>query len=258
MLTAPPEAAGRRGLRRVHYAWVVAGVTFVTLLGAAGFRSAPAVLLVPLHEEFGWSRATVASAVSVNLILFGLAGPFAAALTERFGLRRVVTAALVAVSSGAALTVTIGQPWQLILLWGVVVGTGSGCMAVVLAATVATRWFVHRRGIVTGALTAAGATGQLVFLPLLGWLVENVGWRAVSFTVAGGAAATIPLVTLFLRDKPEDLGLLPYGATGPAPAAGPPRRPIAAAFDGLNVAVAAAPSGCSPAASSCAAPQPTA
>ena len=236
MVTVRPPEARRRRLGRPHYAWVVAGITFVTLLGAAGFRSAPAVLLVPLHDEFGWSRATVSAAVSVNLILFGLAGPFAAALTERFGLRRVVVGALVVVSTGAVLTVSIRSPWQLIALWGVVVGIGSGCMATVLAATVASRWFVARRGIVVGALTAAGATGQLIFLPVLGWLVENVGWRAVSITVAAGAAAVIPLVALFLRDRPEDIGLLPYGATEPSPPPGPPRRPVAAAMDGLNVA----------------------
>lgn len=160
---------------RLHYAWIVAGVTFVTLLGASGFRSTPGVLIVPLQEEFGWDRATISLAVSINLILFGFSGPFAAALMERFGIRRVMLIALLTVATGSALTTLMRAPWQLALLWGVVVGLGTGAIASVLAATVANRWFVHRRGLVMGALTAASATGQLVFLPLLAWLVVNLG-----------------------------------------------------------------------------------
>jgi MFS family permease len=223
--------------RRRHYAWVVAAATFVVLLGAAGFRSAPGVLIVPLEDDLGWSRSVVSLAVSVNLLLFGLSGPFAAALMARFGLRRVVVGALVSVGSGALATTAMTAPWQLVVLWGVVVGAGSGCMATVLAATVATRWFVARRGLVTGALIAASATGQLAFLPVLGWLAEHVGWRAVSVVVASGAFAVVPLARRFLRDRPEDVGLTPYGA-GPdyePPVAG--GHPIATAFAGLRDAV---------------------
>jgi MFS family permease len=165
-------------VKRVHYAWVVAVVTWITLLAAAGFRSTPSTLIVPLEHEFGWSRATISIAVSINLLLFGLFAPFAGGLMERFGVRRVVVGALMAVSAGSALTIFMNQPWQLDLLWGVVVGIGTGSMASVLAATVASRWFVKRRGLVLGALTAAGATGQLIFLPALAWFAVNVGWRA--------------------------------------------------------------------------------
>ena len=160
--------------RRFHYAWVVAAVTFITLLGASGFRSTPGVLIVPLQDEFGWSRATISLAVSINLLLFGLSGPFAAGLMERFGIRRVVLGALLAIAAGSALTTLMWAPWQLLVLWGVVVGLGSGAMASVLAATVANRWFVTRRGMVLGMLTAASATGQLVFLPLLAWLTVHL------------------------------------------------------------------------------------
>lgn len=214
----------------------MAAVTFLTLLAAAGFRSAPGVLLLPLEAEFGWSRATVASAISVNLVLFGLAGPFAAALMGRFGLRRVVLGALVTISAGAAATTLVTAPWHLVALWGVVVGAGSGCMATVLAATVASRWFVTRRGIVMGALTAAAATGQLVFLPVLAWLAEHVGWRRVSLVIAGSAISAAPLVWRWLRDRPEDVGVTAYGA-GEGWASPPPApRPVATAFEGLRVA----------------------
>lgn len=175
----------RSGGRQVHYAWIMAAVTFLTLRGASGFRSTPGILIVPLQDEFGWSRATISLAVSINLLLFGFMGPFAAAMIERWGIRRVISGALITVSAGAALTAAMSAPWQLYLLWGVVVGLGTGSMATVLAATVANRWFLARRGLVLGALTAASATGQLIFLPVLAWLATHVGWRYVSFTVAG-------------------------------------------------------------------------
>ncbi len=154
-----PERSGQEP-GRIHYAWVMAAMTFVVLIGASGFRSAPGILIVLLQEAFGWSRATISFAVSINLILFGFMGPFAAALMERYGIRRVLTTALLTVASGAFLTIFMTQPWQLYLFWGVAVGLGTGSMATVLAATVANRWFVKRRGLVIGILTAASATGS--------------------------------------------------------------------------------------------------
>jgi len=165
---------------RVHYAWIVAGVTFLILLSAAAIRAMPGVLIVPLEQTFGWSRATVSFAVSVNLLLYGLCGPFAASLMERFGVRRITLLSLCAVTVGVALTTVMRSPWQLVLLWGVVVGIGTGAMALVLAATIANRWFVARRGLVIGILTASTATGQLLFLPLLAAVVQHTGWRAAA------------------------------------------------------------------------------
>ena len=224
--------------RGPHLAWIVAGVTFLTLLGASGFRSAPGVLIVPLEEEFGWSRTVISAAVSVNLVLYGLAGPFAAAAMNRFGIRRVVVTALAFVAAGSALTVPMTAVWQLVLLWGVVVGTGTGAMAGVLAATVATRWFVARRGLVVGALTAAGATGQLVFLPLLAALADGPGWRWSAVAVAAGALLVIPLVALFLKDSPAAAGLRPYGAPADSPILPPvpPRNPVRTALRVLREA----------------------
>lgn len=221
---------------RPHYAWVVAAVAFVTLLLASGFRSTPGVLIVPLEEDFGWSRATISLAVSVNLVLFGLTGPFAAAAMLRFGVRKVVLLALCLCAAGSALTVLMTAPWQLVLLWGVVVGLGTGAMATVLAATIANRWFVTRRGLVTGVLTAASATGQLVFLPLLASLVTWREWRSAALAVAVAALLAIPLVVLLMRDKPEDVGARPYGATEDTPATPVGGNPVATAFAGLRLA----------------------
>ncbi|HWD82160.1 MAG TPA: MFS transporter, partial [Kribbella sp.] len=197
---------------RVHLAWAVAVVGFVTLIGAAGFRSVPSVLLDPLHEEFGWSHATISTAVSINLLLFGGISPFAAALMDRLGLRKVVCGALVLIALGSGLTVFMTASWQLLLCWGLLVGVGTGSMSMTFVATITGRWFVHRRGLVTGVLTAAGATGQLIFLPLIASLASHHGWRVPALVAAGAALAVVPLVLLFLRDYPSDVGLRAYGA----------------------------------------------
>ena len=202
-----------RARPRLHPAWFAAGATFLALLGAAAFRSTPGVMVEPLHTEFGWSIGTVSAAIAVNLALFGLTAPFAAALMERFGVRQVVSVALVTVAVGAGLTVFMTASWQLVLLWGVVVGLGTGSMALALVATVVGRWFVARRGLVTGVLTAANATGQLIFLPVLAHVVEDSGWRAASVTVSVAALVVVPIVWFLLRNRPSDVGVLPYGGT---------------------------------------------
>src|SRR6202521_1112068 len=225
-------------VKRLHYAWIVAGITWFKLLAASGFRSTPAVLIVPLQHEFDWEGAHTAlashsCAVWIILMRFGRFAPFACVLMELFGVRRVVVGALLTVSAGSGLTVFMHQPWQLDLLWGVVVGVGTGSMATVLAAIVANRWFVQRRGLVLGALTAAGATGQLIFLPALAWLAVNIGWRAAALVVAGASLLGIPLVALFMRDRPADVGLRAYGATEADEPAPPLQNPVRAALGGL-------------------------
>lgn len=221
-LNSPVRAAQPvLAVRSNHPAWIAAAVTFLTLVATAGFRSAPSVLIVPLEAAFGWSRAQISLAVSVNVLLYGFTAPFAAALMERFGIRRVVMTALTVIGSGAAATIFMTEPWHLVLLWGVVVGVGTGSMALVFAASVVNRWFVQRRGLVMGLLTAATASGQLVFLPGLSMLAMNVGWRSVSVTVAAGAFVMVPVIWLFLRERPADAGRLPYGA---APDWQPPVR----------------------------------
>jgi sugar phosphate permease len=199
--------------RSFYYGWVVVAVTFLVLLVGAGIRATPGVLIVPLENEFGWSNATISTAVAINILLYGLIGPFAVAVMERFGLRRSVCGALLLLTVGVALTTLMQAAWQLTMLWGVVVGSGTGMIALVLGATIANRWFIKNRGLVLGLLTASSATGQLIFLPLLAHLATSYGWRAVSLTVAGAAFALIPLVALLLRDRPAELGLPPYGGT---------------------------------------------
>ncbi len=225
-------------MARINPAWRVAACAFLVLIVAAGVRSMPGVLIVPLEAEFGWSRATISAAVGVNIVLYGLVGPFAAALFERFGLRLTAAAALALIAAGVALTPLMRESWQLTLLWGVVVGAGSGVVALVLGTTVAARWFEQRRGLVVGLLSAATATGQLAFLPVLASLTEHHGWRWASVLVAIVAVAIIPVVLLFLRDRPADLGVPPYGGTRVipyvAPAMNPAKRALLALRTGLG------------------------
>ncbi|HEY8016905.1 MAG TPA: MFS transporter [Dongiaceae bacterium] len=210
--------AARTGVawRRPHYAWIVLAVTFATLLVAGATRATPGVLIVPLEQHFGWSRATISLAVSLNLVLFGLMGPFSAALVEYLGARRTMMGALLLVGTGVALTSLMEHVWQLVLLWGVVVGAGTGMMALALGATVVNRWFTEKRGFAMGILTASNATGQLLFLPLLASLVEAYGWRVVSLVVAGFGLAMIPVIALFMRNHPYDVASNRYGEPGEA------------------------------------------
>ena len=220
---------------RIHWAWVVAAVSFVAILGAAGFRSVPGVMMNPLHHEFGWSHGVVGLAMSVNMTLFGLTAPFAAALMDRFGVRPVLSAALLLIATGSAVSVTMTSSWQLVLLWGVLVGIGTGSISMGFVAIIATRWFEQRRGLVTGMLTAASAAGQLIFLPVVAEVTTRHGWRWASLIVATAALAVVPVVLLFMRNYPQDKGTAPYGATGaPAPAE-VPASSFRAALDGLRI-----------------------
>jgi sugar phosphate permease len=201
----------------------VAAVVLAALVAAAGFRSSTGALLEPLESEFGWSRATTSGAVTANLVIYGLTAPFAAALLERFGIRRVVAASLVLVALGSGLTTVMTAAWQLWLLWGVAVGIGTGAMALVLGAIVANRWFVEaRRGLVTGIFSAAGAAGQLVFLPGIAALATGPGWRWAALVVTVAAVLLVPLVLLVVRDRPSDLGLQPYVADSTDPTVAQP------------------------------------
>jgi sugar phosphate permease len=205
--------------RGVYYGWIVAGATFLVMLATAGAMGAPGVIIQPLEHEFGWSTAEISVAFSVRLALFGLIAPFAAAFINRFGVRAVIVAAVLMIASGLLASMAMTEVWQLLALWGVVVGIGTGMVALVLGATVASRWFVQRRGLVVGMLTASSATGQLIFLPLIAKLTESYGWRsAVAFVVALLLVAGL-IALVLMRDRPSDVGLPAYGERAVQPPA---------------------------------------
>src|SRR5216684_1596888 len=228
----------RAGANRVHYAWVVAAVAFLAIVVTAGVRATPGILIVPLEREFHWSRATISFAVGVNLLLYGAVGPFAAAVMERFGARRTMTLALAATAAGVAMTAAMREPWQLVALWGVVVGLATGFVGAYLAASIAARWFRAREGLVVGILTAANAAGQLVFLPTMAALASAAGWRIVSLVLAASVVVLLPILAVLMRDGPEDLGLARYGEEERSrPAAAPAGNPLTAAFGALATGV---------------------
>jgi sugar phosphate permease len=226
----------RVAARRLHYAWIIAALTFIVSVLTAGVRAAPGVLIVPLESDFHWSRATISLAIGVNLLLYGLVGPFAAAVMDRFGVRRTMSLALAATAAAVALTPAMREAWQLVLLWGVAVGLGTGVIGAYLAAYIAARWFRVRQGLVVGVLTAANAAGQLIFLPSMAALVTYAGWRAMSLSLAVLVMAFVPLIVWLMRDRPADLGLAPYGALdGPRTEPAPAGNPVTLAFRALAV-----------------------
>ncbi|CAO3409811.1 MFS transporter [Azospirillum largimobile] len=236
MLSAPLAAALAR--RDIHYGWVVVTVTFLSMLVSAGAVGAPGVLLLPLQREFGWDTADISTAMAIRLLLFGLMGPFAAAMINRFGVRRMVLSSLTLVGGGLLASLAMREVWQLILLWGFVVGFGTGLTAMVLGATIATRWFVSRRGLVIGLLTASSATGQLVFMPLLSMLTEAYGWRTAILLLCSLIAVAALAMLALMRDRPADLGLTAVGETAGAPPPAVPGAILPAALGALRDAAA--------------------
>lgn len=208
--------------RGIHYGWLVAAITFLTMLTMSAALGLPGAMLGPLSREFGWSTEQISSALALRFVLFGLLGPFAAVFMERFGLRAVMCAGLLLVGGAMALVTQITALWQLFMLWSLLLGLGTGLTALVLGAVVANRWFVARRGLVIGLLTASSATGQLAFLPVAAWMIENWGWRSATVPVFAGSLLIAALALLLMRNRPADLGLAPYGGTLEAAAAVPP------------------------------------
>jgi MFS family permease len=198
-----------------YYGWLVLALSFLTTLTGAGIRSSPTVLIHPLEMEFGWSRAAISSAIGLNLLLFGVAAPISGWLLDRFGARRVMLGSLSLLLAGVSATTVMQEFWHLVLLWGVVVGLGAGGVGSVLSATVANRWFVARRGLALGILNSASSTGQLIVIPLFMALIVFSGWRVGSFILATVCLILMPIIFLWMRNDPADLGLEPYGSGKP-------------------------------------------
>jgi len=224
---------------RIHYGWIVAAAAFLAVLVSSGMRSIPTLFIVPIETEFGWTRAVLSSAIAVSLLLYGLLGPFSAALIDRIGLRATTTLALSIMAIGLAGSLVMSTSWQLILLWGVVLGAGSGLAGPVLGAIVANRWFAQRRGLVMGLLTSSLGAGQLVFLPLVAAIVAADGWRWSVILASIAVVLLIPMIALPMRDRPSDLGLRPFGAEEGADETSAPsrRNPFTAVVSALGVAV---------------------
>ena len=231
----PAPAPVSAGAGRLHYAWIVAAVTFAIVVLTAGVRAAPGVLIVPLEHEFHWSRATISFAVGVNVLLYGAIGPFAAALIDRFGVRRTVTAVADRDRDRRGADAADAETWQLVLLWGVVVGIGCGFTGAYLGPLIAARWFKARQGLVIGVLTAGNAAGQLVFLPTMAALATSAGWRVMSLTLAVASWCSSRSSRWLMRDRPDGSGCGLWRDGGPqAPRRHAAGNPIRVSFRALG------------------------
>ena len=197
---------------RINRAWLVAAVTMLTLIGASAFRSTTSVLYMPIEMEFGWTRSLTSGAVALNILVYGLTAPFAAVIMARFGTKKVALAALALISTGTLLTTVMHDAWQLYAEWGILVGIGTGCLALVFGAQVANNWFVKRRGLVTGIFSASYATGQLLFLPAITQIASDQGWRQATLIVASFCLVLIPVFAIAFKNAPG-AGEAPYGGS---------------------------------------------
>ncbi len=232
-----PVLASLLARRGIHYGWVMAGLTFFVMLSTSAALGVPGVMLLPVHDEFGWPVASIAGALALRLLLYGAVGPFAAAVLLRYGYRATVVTAVLLIGSGLLLATTVSAPWMLWATWGLVLGLGSGMTAMVLGATVANRWFAERRGLVMGLMGASSATGQLAVLPIAAWLAEHWGWRLAAIPAVIACLLGALLTLLLGRNDPAEIGLAPYGQRGGPVAPGPrPRNPVRATFAALRMA----------------------
>jgi MFS family permease len=229
-----PHRLARALSGRVHYAWIVVGLMFTVILASVGVRAAPGVLIVPLEQAFGWNAGTISGAISLNILLGGLVGPFGAALIQRISMRGTVLCSLFLLAVGAAGAAFASRPWELYATWGVLVGIGSGAGMIGMATAVANRWFVARRGLIVGLLTASNASGQLIFLPLLASLAQHLGWQSVPGLMAFVILALIPIVALVLAESPGSVGLGPLGAEVEPPISTSTANPVVVAMSGLG------------------------
>lgn len=211
------SSLGRTSQKSYRWALTVMAITFLSLLAAAGVRSTPGVLIMPLEHHFGWSRTSISLTAATGIFLYGLVGPFAAALMQSFGIRRTMIAGLSLMAVGSFASQWMRESWQYLVTWGVVSGIGSGAIASVLGAAVVNRWFATRQGLAMGILTASTATGALVFLPLLAWLSEGGQWRPVVLAASLACMALIPIVALFMPERPSDVGVARFGETEGCP-----------------------------------------
>jgi sugar phosphate permease len=228
------QALARRLSRAgVHYGWAIVAIVFFLALTTNGCMGISGALIVPLTKEFGWSTEQISSALALRIVLFGLMAPFTAALIDKYGFKRVLLVAVTLIEIGLLGALGMTQLWQLVLFWGVIVGFGTGLTAMVLVALVAARWFTARRGLAAGILSASIASGQLIFLPLAAWLAERFGWRLALAPPALVLVLVAIVIALFMVDRPEDVGLKPYGDKGDTPAHVAPPAAFSRVFEVL-------------------------
>lgn len=226
-------------MKRIHYSWVILVVTFFSIIVAGIVMSSSGVFIDPFESEFGWDRPMIALAFAISLFLYGMSGPFMAALLEVVGLKKMMVISMTTLLVGLSLTLIMNESWQLILIWGVIIGLGASLFLTVVSPYVANHWFVKRRGLAVGILMASTATGQLILLPALAAIIEHYSWRpAIGFIMVLIFIMFI-LILLFMKNTPKEAGILPYGQEVEEKEKHQAEKgnPIVLAFKGLGEAV---------------------
>ena len=226
-------------MKRIHYSWVILIITFFSIIVAGIIRSSSGVFIVPFENEYGWDRSVISLAFAVSLFLYGLSGPFMAALIEVLGLKKMMVLGMSTLLAGICLTFFMEHEWQLMLIWGMIIGLGSGVFLTVLSPYVANRWFEKRRGLAVGILTASTATGQLILLPVLAIIIENYSFKWALGLIVFLSLIMLLIILFFMKNTPKEVGLLPYGTEEEIKeeAAVQKKNPIGMAFRSLNEAV---------------------
>lgn len=222
-------------IKKIHYSWVILIVTFLSVIVAAVTNTMSGVMMIPFEKEFGWDRASISGAFAICITLVGFSGPIIAGLYQKFTVKKIVIAGMGTLLLAIFLTTFMKQIWQLYLIWGIVIGLSAGVFLTILNAYVATTWFEKKRGVALGILTSASAVGQLVFLPLLAYIVESFSWRSAIYLIFSFGLLVYLLIIIFMKNDPSDIGLLPLGAITSNKKQSNQVNPVKAAFEGLKL-----------------------
>jgi MFS family permease len=195
---------------RIFYGYIIVGLCFLIMLVAFGLMDSFGVFVKPLLNEFGWTRATTSAAYSLSFLLFGFVGIVLGALTDRFGPRLILTLCGLCLGLGYLLMSQVNSLWQLFLFEGVIIGIGMSALYAPVLSLIA-RWFVKRRGLMTGIVLSGLGLGQLVSPPVISRLIEAYDWRLTYVFLGMAVLLVVVISTQFLKRDPSVMGLAPYG-----------------------------------------------
>jgi MFS family permease len=203
-----------------YYGWLIVGIAFVTMAITVSARTAFSLLLPPLIEEFGWDRGLTAGAFSFGFLLSALASPLSGRLMDSRGPRAVLGSGVCLLALGLLLAPKIQHPWQLYATLGALVAVGAGLTTYTSHSAFLPNWFVRRRALAISIAFSGAGVGGIVVLPWLETIILRDGWRASCTAMGLLVLLLIGPLTLLVRRRPEDLGLLPDGTKHAQPSEG--------------------------------------
>jgi MFS family permease len=213
MQPSPPHWSSRLPF---YYGWLVIGIAFVTMAVAVSARTAFSLLLPPLIDEFGWERGLASGAFSFGFLVSAVTGPFVGRVMDRHGPRVVIETGVAMLAVGLLTAPAIGAPWQLYLTLGVLVGCGANLMSFSAQSLFLPNWFMRRRAFAISIAFSGVGVGALLLLPWLQSIISRDGWRSACWIMGLIVLLALGPLNLFVRRRPQDLGLLPDGERGSA------------------------------------------